>query len=111
MESSFVVGIHFSRNFGKEAAMFAGLQYARGDCCAILDCDLQHPPEKLVEMYHLWKAGYEVVEGIKEDRGGEKVGCIALPQILFILLLAKLLVWICLMHLISSFSIVKLLIH
>lgn len=71
MESSFVVGIHFSRNFGKEAAMFAGLQYARGDCCAILDCDLQHPPEKLVEMYHLWKAGYEVVEGIKEDRGEE----------------------------------------
>lgn len=51
--------------------MFAGLEQARGDCCAILDCDLQHPPEKLVEMYRLWEEGYEVVEGIKEDRGQE----------------------------------------
>ena len=66
-----VVGVHFSRNFGKEAAMFAGLEQARGDCVAILDCDLQHPPEKLVEMYRLWEQGYEVVEGIKEDRGNE----------------------------------------
>lgn len=64
-------GIHFSRNFGKEAAMFAGLEQAAGDCCAVLDCDLQHPPEKLVEMYRLWEQGYEVVEGIKEDRGDE----------------------------------------
>lgn len=66
-----IVGIHFSRNFGKEAAMFAGLEKARGDCCAVIDCDLQHPPEKLVEMYRLWEQGYEVVEGIKEDRGQE----------------------------------------
>ncbi len=66
-----VVGVRFSRNFGKEAAMFAGLETARGDCCAILDCDLQHPPEKLVEMYRLWEEGYEVVEGVKEDRGQE----------------------------------------
>lgn len=70
-ENKHVVGIHFSRNFGKEAAMFAGLEKARGDCCAVLDCDLQHPPEKLVEMYRLWEEGYEVVEGIKEDRGEE----------------------------------------
>ena len=66
-----VVGIHFSRNFGKESAMFAGLEQARGDCCVVLDCDLQHPPEKVVEMYRLWEEGYEVVEGIKEDRGEE----------------------------------------
>ena len=39
-----VVGVHFSRNFGKEAAMFAGLETAAGDCCVVLDCDLQHPP-------------------------------------------------------------------
>ena len=51
--------------------MFAGLEKARGDCCAVIDCDLQHPPEKLVEMYRLWEQGYEVVEGIKEDRGQE----------------------------------------
>ena len=51
--------------------MFAGLEKARGDCCVVLDCDLQHPPEKIVEMYRLWEQGYEVVEGIKHDRGEE----------------------------------------
>jgi len=66
-----VVGVHFSRNFGKESAMFAGLETAKGDCCVVMDCDLQHPPEKVVEMYRLWEEGYEVVEGIKEDRGEE----------------------------------------
>lgn len=68
---SHVVGVHFSRNFGKEAAMFAGLEKAKGDCCVVLDCDLQHPPEKIVEMYRLWEQGYEVVEGVKESRGKE----------------------------------------
>ncbi|MCR5088270.1 MAG: glycosyltransferase family 2 protein [Oscillospiraceae bacterium] len=68
-----ICGICFSRNFGKEAAMFAGLEKARGDCCVVLDTDLQHPPEKIVEMYRLWEEGYEVVEGIKEDRGDETV--------------------------------------
>ena len=68
---SHVVGVHFSRNFGKEAAMFAGLEQAKGDCCVVIDCDLQHPPEKIIEMYRLWEQGYEVVEGIKEDRGEE----------------------------------------
>lgn len=66
-----VVGVHFSRNFGKEAAMFAGLERASGDCAVVIDCDLQHPPEKIVEMYRLWEQGYEVVEGVKEDRGEE----------------------------------------
>ncbi len=66
-----VVGIHFSRNFGKESAMFAGLETAKGDCAVVIDCDLQHPPEKIVEMYRLWEEGYEVVEGMKEDRGEE----------------------------------------
>ncbi len=66
-----VTGIHFSRNFGKEPAMFAGLERATGDCCVVMDCDLQHPPEKIVEMVRLWEQGYEVVEGVKEDRGEE----------------------------------------
>ena len=70
-ENSRVTGVHFSRNFGKESAMFAGLEKAAGDCCVVMDCDLQHPPEKIVEMYRLWEQGYEVVEGIKEDRGEE----------------------------------------
>lgn len=68
-----VRGVHFSRNFGKEAAIFAGLSEAKGDCVAVMDCDLQHPPEKLVEMYRLWEQGLEVVEGVKSDRGRESV--------------------------------------
>lgn len=68
-----VRGISFSRNFGKEAAMFAGLQYAKGDCCVVIDCDLQHPPQVMLEMYRLWMEGYEVVEGVKSDRGRESL--------------------------------------
>ena len=68
-----VVGVHFSRNFGKEAAIFAGLANAVGDCCAVMDCDLQHPPKTLIEMYRLWESGYEVVEGVKRSRGKENI--------------------------------------
>ena len=64
-------GLHLSRNFGKEAAMFAGLEKATGDCVVIMDCDLQHPPETIVSMYRLWEQGFEVVEGKKENRGAE----------------------------------------
>ncbi len=70
-ENHRISAVRFSRNFGKEAAMFAGLEQAKGDCCVVLDCDLQHPPEKVVEMYRLWQLGYQVVEGIKTDRGTE----------------------------------------
>lgn len=66
-----VRGVRFSRNFGKEAAILAGLSAAKGDCCVVIDGDLQHPPEKIVEMYRLWEQGYEVVEGVKTDRGEE----------------------------------------
>ena len=66
-----VRGIRFSRNFGKEAAIFAGLAQARGACCVVLDCDLQHPPEKILEMYRLWQDGWQVVEGVKISRGRE----------------------------------------
>ena len=66
-----VRGVSFSRNFGKEAAIFAGLAQAEGACAAVIDCDLQHPPEKLAEMYRLWQEGYQVVEGVKVSRGKE----------------------------------------
>ena len=66
-----VTGVHFSRNFGKEAAVFAGLAQASGDVIAVMDCDLQHPPATLVQMYRLWQDGYEVIEGVKSDRGKE----------------------------------------
>ena len=70
-EDGAVRGLSFSRNFGKEAAILAGLEAARGACCAVMDCDLQHPPEKLPEMYRLWQAGWEVVNGVKAERGRE----------------------------------------
>lgn len=68
-----VKGAEFSRNFGKEAAIFAGLTLASGDACIVMDCDLQHPPEVIPEMYRLWQEGYEVVEGIKKSRGRESI--------------------------------------
>lgn len=68
-----VRGICFSRNFGKEASIFAGLRNAKGDCCVVMDCDLQHPPQTVPQMYALWQQGYEVVEGVKRTRGKESI--------------------------------------
>lgn len=66
-----VRGLSFSRNFGKEAAIFAGLHAAKGDACVVTDCDMQFPPEVIPEMVALWEQGYEVVEGKKRTRGKE----------------------------------------
>lgn len=71
-EKDNVTGLHFSRNFGKESAISAGLSAVNGECAVVIDCDLQHPPEKIIEMYRLWEQGYEIVEGIKKERGQEK---------------------------------------
>lgn len=68
-----VKGISFSRNFGKEAAIFAGLSAAVGDACVVIDCDLQHPPTLIHEMVMKWREGYEVVEGVKSSRGRESL--------------------------------------
>lgn len=68
-----IQGAEFSRNFGKEAAIFAGLELAAGDACIVMDCDLQHPPTVIPRMYQLWQEGYEVVEGMKSDRGRESL--------------------------------------
>lgn len=64
-------GLKFSRNFGKEGAVFAGLKHCRGDCAVVIDCDLQHPPELMVEMYNMWQQGWQVVEAVKASRGKE----------------------------------------
>lgn len=69
-----VKGAQFSRNFGKEAAIFAGLELAAGDAVIVMDCDLQHPPTAIPQMIEKWKNGAEVVEGIKADRGRESLG-------------------------------------
>lgn len=68
-----VKGAEFSRNFGKEAGIFAGLSLALGDAVVVMDCDLQHPPQVILEMWKLWQEGYEVVEGIKSSRGKESI--------------------------------------
>ena len=65
--------LEFSRNFGKEAAIFAGLSVVRGGCAVVMDCDLQHPPKTIVEMYRKWEQGFEIVEGIKNGRGNESI--------------------------------------
>ena len=72
-ENPKVRGAEFSRNFGKEAAIFAGLSLAAGDAVVVMDCDLQHPPEVVLEMWKLWRGGAEVGEGIKESRGRESL--------------------------------------
>ena len=53
IDSDHIKGICFSRNFGKEAAVFAGLNYASGDAVVVMDCDMQHPPETVLKMYEL----------------------------------------------------------
>ncbi len=60
-----------TRNFGKEAAILAGLEHARGDAVVVMDADLQHPPELIPRMVELWRAGAQVVEAVKENRGRE----------------------------------------
>lgn len=67
-------GAEFSRNFGKEPAIFAGLGMTAGDAVIVMDCDLQHPPETIPEMWRLWQEGAQVVEGVKQDRGKEGLG-------------------------------------
>ncbi len=69
-----IKGAQFSRNFGKEAAIFAGLELASGDAVVVMDCDLQHPPQTIPLMWEKWKAGAEIVEGIKSSRGKESLG-------------------------------------
>lgn len=64
--------ISFSRNFGKEAAMLAGLRNVTGDATIIIDSDLQHPPELIPEMIEYYKDGYDQVI-CKRNRNGEKI--------------------------------------
>jgi polyisoprenyl-phosphate glycosyltransferase len=66
-----VRGLSLSRNFGKDAAIMAGIAEAAGDAVVVLDADLQHPPALLEEMIELWQAGAEVVEAVKLNREGQ----------------------------------------
>ena len=64
-------GSRFSRNFGHQAAITAGLDLAGGDAVVIMDADLQDPPELLPEMVKLFRQGYEVVSAQRQTRAGE----------------------------------------
>jgi len=66
-----IVTIQLSRNFGKEAAMTAGLQAATGQAVILLDADLQDPPELIPEMVDKWKQGFDVVDMQRSERHGE----------------------------------------
>lgn len=66
-----VAGVQLSRNFGKEIAITAGLDHAQGDAVAVIDADLQDPPELLTEMLRLWEAGHDMVYARRRHRDGE----------------------------------------
>ena len=63
--------VNFSRNFGKEIAMIAGLDYATGDCAIFMDADLQDPPELIPELVKYWEQGYDDVYAKRRSRKGE----------------------------------------
>ena len=63
--------LNLSRNFGKETAMIAGLDYAKGDCVVIIDADLQDPPELIPQMLAFWEEGYDDVYAKRRSRKGE----------------------------------------
>ena len=66
-----LVALHFSRNFGKEAALSAGLDYARGEVVFLLDADLQHPVEMMPRMLEAWRDGAQMVYLVRENRDDE----------------------------------------
>ena len=60
--------VSLARNFGQQSATTAGLEYAKGDAVAIMDSDLQDPPEVILQMLEKWREGYEVVYGVRKKR-------------------------------------------
>jgi len=85
-----ITAIKLSRNFGKESALCAGLDAVKGDCCIVMDADMQHPPEYIPEMYRLWKDDkFDVVEGVKSARPKESL-MYKMGARLFYILLRKL---------------------
>jgi dolichol-phosphate mannosyltransferase len=66
-----VIVVKFSRNFGHQIAITAGIDIAQGDAVVIIDADLQDPPEMIGEFIRKWKDGYDVVFGVRERRDGE----------------------------------------
>lgn len=63
--------IEFSRNFGKEIATTAGINNCQGECCIIIDADLQHPPELIFDFFNKWRKGAEIVIGVRQKDKSE----------------------------------------
>jgi len=72
-----------SRNFGKEAALAAGLRHATGDAVVVMDADLQHPPEVIPRFVEAWRAGSKVVFGLRQDRVGESATRTGLSRLFY----------------------------
>ncbi len=70
-KDSHVRPVIFSRNFGHQIAVTAGLDYSRGDAAVIIDADLQDPPEVINDLIAKWKEGYQVVYAVRSEREGE----------------------------------------
>jgi glycosyltransferase involved in cell wall biosynthesis len=82
--------LRLSRNFGKEAALCAGLEHARGDAVIVMDADGQHPPSLIPEMVRTWQSsGADIVEAVKRKRGRESLAS-KLGALLFYFILNKL---------------------
>lgn len=81
-----IKGIALSRNFGKEAAMLAGLEYAGGEAIIVLDADLQHPPSLIPEMIDKWRSGTQIVHAVKrsrkEDSASKKAAVYCINQLI-----------------------------
>jgi dolichol-phosphate mannosyltransferase len=78
--------VKFSRNFGHQIAITAGVDHARGDCVAVIDADLQDPPEVVARMIDQWRAGFDVVYGVRETRQGESTMKLATAALFYRLL-------------------------
>jgi glycosyltransferase involved in cell wall biosynthesis len=78
-----IYAVALSRNFGKEAAIAAGLRHARGDAVILMDADLQHPPEVIPQFLDAWRAGAEIVFGLRQDRVGESRSRTALSKLFY----------------------------
>jgi len=78
--------INFSRNFGHQAAVTAGLDNSKGDAVIIIDSDLQDPPEVILEMIKKWKEGFQVVYGRRKSRKGESYFKLFTAKIFYIIL-------------------------
>ncbi len=63
--------VSFSRNFGHQIAITAGIEFAKGEAIVIIDADLQDPPELIIEMMKKWTEGYDVVYAVRKERKGE----------------------------------------